>query len=418
MRNEEIETKIKTAFEHITPDVLNSVISDIESENSQKEKIIVMGGQKRMNSIARRIAGIAAAAVILIGGASGFMIYENNYKVASTVSLDVNPSVEIQVNRKEDVLAVDALNDDGAVITGDMDFKGSSLEVTVNALIGSMLKNGYLSEIANSILISVDDSDPKHGAALQQKLADEVNALLQTNTFSGAVLSQTISANQDLQTLADTYGITTGKAQLVEEIATTNPLYSFEELANLSINELNLLTKSSLDNVNSVGEASDRAYIGADRATAIALEHAGVAESDTFGLTAELDYEKGIMVYEVEFDVSGYEYEYDIDATTGAIVKYDKEIDNHADSTKKIDGDSIYGTDSTAEFINADEAKAIALKHAGVSANDIRDYDIEFDVERGTVVYEIDFKSGNYEYEYEINAVSGSILKNEKEYDD
>ena len=42
----------------------------------------------------------------------------------------------------------------------DMDFSGSSLDVAVNAIIGSMLQNGYLNELANSVLISVDNNDP------------------------------------------------------------------------------------------------------------------------------------------------------------------------------------------------------------------------------------------------------------------
>lgn len=141
----------------------------------------------------------------------------------------------------EKVLETIALNDDAKVVLGDMDFKGSSLDVTMNALIGSMLRNGYLDELANSILISVDNKDPDLGAALQQKLTQEVNALLETNSFTGSVLSQTVSDDDELKTLAETYGITPGKAQLVQQLIQQNTLYSFEELSQLSVNELNLL---------------------------------------------------------------------------------------------------------------------------------------------------------------------------------
>lgn len=58
------------------------------------------------------------------------------------------------------MLRVNALNEDGRIVLGDMNFSGSSLDVTVNALVGSMLRNGYLSELANSILVSVDNGDP------------------------------------------------------------------------------------------------------------------------------------------------------------------------------------------------------------------------------------------------------------------
>lgn len=104
-----------------------------------------------------------------------------------------------------------------------MDFSGSSLDVTVNALIGSMLRNGYLNENANSILVSVDTRDAAKGSALREKLAGEIDSLLRTDTFSGAVLSQTVAADAALQQLAQEYGISLGKAQLVQEIAAKIP---------------------------------------------------------------------------------------------------------------------------------------------------------------------------------------------------
>ena len=87
-----------------------------------------------------------------------------------------------------------------------------------DAIIGSMLQNGYLTELANSVLISVDNSDTARGAEMQARLTDEVNRLLQTDTFSGAVLSQTVAKDDALRQLAESYGITVGKAQLIREI--------------------------------------------------------------------------------------------------------------------------------------------------------------------------------------------------------
>ncbi len=445
MRNEDMQKKIKTAFEHAAPDVLDTVLSDIASGNDQSKQILVMGGQKTMKNTIRNLTAIAAAAVLVVGGSAGYAVYRNNYKVASTISLDVNPSVEITANRKEDVLAVTALNDDGRAIIGDMDFTGSSSDVTVNALIGSMLRGGYLSDLANSILISVDDDDAAHGAALQKKLADDVNALMQVNAFDGAVLSQTITKNSDVWTLADEYGITAGKAQLVSEIVAGNPVHTFEELAPLSINELNLLSASSTvaTTAESVGQASDKAYIGNDRAQEIALEHAGLTVDDVLGIRVEMDYERGGMVYEVEFYADGYEYDYDISAETGEIVKNDREFeDDWADS---IDWDNIWDIEgmtkkfveeaereerlrneqaqvrqeqgTSAEYLTLDDAKKIAFEHAGVTADTVFDLETEFDHDDGRAEYEIDFESGEYDYSYDIDAVTGEIIKNNKKND-
>ena len=240
MADKNTEQKIKQAFSNAVPDIRGSILSDCKS---QKGAVIIMTDTNKKTFLSRRLAGIAAAFVLLIGGLSGFQIYRTNYSVASTVSLDVNPSIEIEVNKKEEVLAVNPRNEDAKTVVGSMDFKGSSLDVAINALIGSMLRNGYLNELANSILISVDNQDPAKSAELQERLANEISAVLQSGTFNGAVLSQSIYADSNLRQLAETYGITLGKAQLIQQIIDQSAFYSFEDLVPLSINELNLLTR-------------------------------------------------------------------------------------------------------------------------------------------------------------------------------
>lgn len=73
---------------------------------------------------------------------------------------------------------------------------------------------------------------------------------------------------------------------------------------------------------------STTSYIGAAKAKSIALKHAALSASKVRGLKAELDKEHGIMVYEVEFHYGNYEYDYEINAKTGAIIDYEKEWDD------------------------------------------------------------------------------------------
>lgn len=415
MENKEINAKINHAFSSIVPDVLDSVLTTYEKERGS---VIALTEKRKKNPWFYRISSIAAVFVILLSGFFGFSYYQNNYAVESTISLDVNPSIEINVNRHERVLGTTALNEDGEVVMGNMDLSGSHLEVAVNAVIGSMLRHGYLSELANSILVSVDHNDPAKGAELQKKLAREIDALLRTNNFSGAVLSQTISAEKELQKLADTYGITIGKAQLIRRIMEKNRLHRFEDLVSLSINELNLLCSSGArpGQVESVGKASDKAYIGVEEAKRIAFKHAGLAASETTAVEVEMDWEDGAMVYEVEFKYGGYEYEYEINARTGAIHKHKKERDDDyaaaGSSAKQPQPPASSG------YIGEAKAKEISLKHAGLSAGSIRKYSIELDCEDGIAVYEVEFKAGGYEYEYGIDARTGAIREFEKERDD
>ena len=69
----------------------------------------------------------------------------------------------------------------------------------------------------------------------------------------------------------------------------------------------------------------------------------------------------------------------------------------------------------TGGRISADKAKAIAFGHAGVSAGQVREFSVEYDDDG---VYEIDFKVGNTEYDYEIGATDGYIRKADVEQDD
>ena len=71
-----------------------------------------------------------------------------------------------------------------------------------------------------------------------------------------------------------------------------------------------------------------------------------------------------------------------------------------------------------SKHITAANAKAIALKNAGLKASQVYGMHVEKDYDDGRYVYEVEFKRGNYEYSYEIHATTGRILDKEIDYDD
>ena len=155
---------------------------------------------------------------------------------------------------------------------------------------------------------------------------------------------------------------------------------------------------------NSTGE-----YITKEKAQEIALKHAGLNASDVQFARVEVDYENNIRVYEVEFYTNdGREYDYEIHATSGVIVGYDYDAEYYAPTSVK-----------PTHNISAADAKAIALKHAGVSASNIYGYKCELDYDDGRAEYEIEFRVGNVEYDYEIDASTGKIISYEidRDYD-
>ena len=426
MTDHELERRLRTALDHAAPNDLEGVLSRCETG---KGTVIDMTNAVETKKKKRRWAPLAAAAclaLVLVGGGGGYYYYSANNAVASLVSLDVNPSIQLEVNKNEKVLSATPMNDDGAEILDGMDLKGTQADVAMYAIIGSLLQHGYVDELANSILITVEDNDQARGEKLQQELIAQADAALANAQVNGAVLAQTLQNSEELSQKAQEYGISTGKAALIQAIvAGSNNTKTFEDLVGLSINELNLLytaqaplegqTSGNEQNtgaanaapITTSGSASQSAYIGLEAAKEAALKHAGVSASDATFVEAEYDYDDGRMVYEVEFHVKGTEYDYEIDAQTGEVVKY---------KTEQNGTNTGSSSANTSSFIGESAAKAAALSHAGVSESSTKYCNawLEYDDGRPEC-YEVEFMAGNTRYEYKIALTSATVLESERE---
>lgn len=404
MNYDPIEAKLKSALQKATPDILDDILEGCDREKGQ-----VISMEKRKNKKLSRILSIAAVFVLLI---AGVFLYKNftGSDAAALVSIDVNPSIELEVDADERIIVARALNDDGKKVLSGMKLEGTDLNTGVNAIVGSMLKNGYIDELRNSVLVSVSGDGSIDTAALEAKLMQEVSSALDG---AGAVVAQNLDdIDDDTRKLAERYGISVGKAAFIEKIIELNPTLKVEELAPLSINELCLLANGKeIGGTLYSGSTSDKAYIGAERAKSIALSHASLAETAVFDLDCELDYEYGRMVYEVDFDANGAEYEYEIDAKSGDILLF--EIERNG---AKQQGGSM--TQESAGYIGDEKAKSIALSNAGLTAASVTGLISELDSDDGAAVYEVEFIYGGYEYEYKIDAKSGAIIESDKEIAD
>ena len=148
-----------------------------------------------------------------------------------------------------------------------------------------------------------------------------------------------------------------------------------------------------------------------EQAKETALKHAGLkADAVTFA-KAEQDYENGKLVYEVEFVTNDggkvVEYDYEIDAATGDILSYDNDLENFSIPQQQ-------GT-ATGSYIGEDAAKAAALQRAGLTEDQVRWEKCELDEDDGRFSYELEFSSGQHEYECEVEAFTGEILNFEQD---
>ena len=150
----------------------------------------------------------------------------------------------------------------------------------------------------------------------------------------------------------------------------------------------------------------DAGYIGESKAKELALKHAGLSGKEVSFLQLKLDWDDGRAVYEVEFYSGSREYDYEIDALTGAVVDFDSDIEDYTTPS------------DSADLIGKDRAKELALKHAGLSGKEVSFVRVELDRDDGRMFYEVEFYSGSREYDYEIDALTGAVVDFDSDIED
>lgn len=169
-----------------------------------------------------------------------------------------------------------------------------------------------------------------------------------------------------------------------------------------------MIQLTTQDRPRAQGGDSD-SYISADRAKEIALMDAGLQEENAVFLKINFDQEDGRYQYDVEFYSGTTEYGYEIDAITEQILSASRELGDFIVPVGASDG--FAGN----ETISADRAKEIALEDARISASDAVFKKAKLDRDDGRLEYEVEFYAGSMEYEYEINAETGSIISRDIE---
>ena len=403
MTDQELEQRLARAIEHTAPDDVEGVLSRCEA---RKGNVIPMTNPTAKHP-RRALQGLIAAclALCLVGGG---LAYHQAYAVSSVVSLDVNPSMELRVNRNEKVLSCTPLNQDAEEVLASMDggddLKGAKLDVAVNAIVGALVRCGYLDSVSSAILISVEDKNTDRAVQLQQQLSGVVNELL-SSTSGASVLSQTVSYDTALAEEAQANGVSIGKAALIRQIQALNADLAFADLAALSVEELKDLRDTG----------APALPIGQEAALNAALAFAGLETSDLLHWEVDAELEELPAHYEVEWKTNGGKFEYKVDAYNGTILDGIKNTSSVTSSTASSGSSgstsSTVSSDTTAPTGQA-KALAAALADAGAQQSQITALEVETEDEDGKTIYEIEFYDGSVKYEYKVDG-NGQILRKE-----
>ena len=257
-------------------------------------------------------------------------------KTETIVTMDVNPSIQFELNQDDEVVGISAGNEDAKKILEKVDVEDDDANKAVDKIVDSLVDEGHLSTENNTVLLSVDNDDDDKRIELEQKLGETIQSSLKENSIDGAIFSQDMDIDDDVESLIKKYDISYGKATLIEKILDENDdnqkAYKVEDLVKLNAQELIMIYQSMErkdDDDILLGSVSTSKYITSDEALAVALSDAGLAQNQITDLEIDYDIENGVLTYEIEFKGNGKEYEYEINAFKGVI---EREIESVSSS--------------------------------------------------------------------------------------
>ena len=158
--------------------------------------------------------------------------------------------------------------------------------------------------------------------------------------------------------------------------------------------------------------------IDLETAKKIALEKAALSEEEVVFSKAKQKKDDGRQIFDIEFFVEASRvYEYEIDLLTGTVLEECWELwDEDADHDYRRLIESKSESADTYAVISLEEAKTIALQNAGMSEEKVTLNKAKLEKDDGRLVYDIEFyEIDGFEYEYEIDALTGKVLAFETE---
>lgn len=251
----------------------------------------------------------AALALCVLALCVGLWSYFQFFQVYSVVDLRVNPAFAIELDRRDQVKAVNALNEDAAPILEGRSYRGWSLEATVEALLDDLWAGGYLDGGDAQVDVAVNSKSADHGRVLREEVEALIDAKLSSLTEGAEDVPETAPPT-------DTIPVTTPPAATTPAVTTpagTTPPPSTPAVPSQA--------PSAPPPVSDPPAASGQ-VLSWDQVQAIVTGRLPDAVFEEIKLDEDDDH----LIYEVKFwDAAGEEYEAELDACTGEILKWERD---------------------------------------------------------------------------------------------
>lgn len=265
-----------------------------------------------------------------------------------------------------------------------------------------VLENAGLAEENVHFVRTQLDTAPETACYDMEFLSESAAYDYSVNAVTGEILSMHCETGSYDMASFSAAGAT---ADLSEAKTTPNPEQSASDAPQDTISN----PESDTVNAQQTDSATpEQQYIGTEAAKLAALDHAGLKSEEVNFVHAHLESDDGIWQYDIEFHKDTTEYDYDIDALTGEVLSFDQDAEYYSHAQAVGAG---------GEQITQEEAKQLALRHAGVAEKDASHLQIEFDYDDGRGKYEVEWYVGRTEYSCDVDALTGAILSYDKELD-
>jgi hypothetical protein len=246
INKKQIEACLTSATQDLIPDVLDRIDLSTPQETAELHTRSIFMLRRRV------IASLIAACFCMIALAGGTYTYQNG-RVDSVIGIDVNPSVELSVNKRNKVLSAQALNEDARNIMEQMDLKGVDLNVAVNAVIGAMVTNGYLTDADNAILVTVANDSVKKAKNLRSTVVGDIKTALKEQQLEAVVYDQQAIDEDQVKSFALDYGISYGKAYFLKELMDQNSSLTLDDMKDLASLNMEQIAKVITERSYAVG---------------------------------------------------------------------------------------------------------------------------------------------------------------------
>ena len=450
MTNRDLDTRISRAVNGLIPaDSFDRIVNAIPTYQEDAPPLTVVKPHKSH----KRLLAAVAACVLLAGAVLGGFGYRDSFTVASVIDIDVNPSIELKINRRDRVLSAEAFNDEGAQVLEGLSLRNAALDDAVASLVRSMAQKGFVVD-ESGILVTVQNNDEDKTADLRRQINTGIGEVLAEHDINASIVHQLLTALDEAKQFADKHGISTGKAAFILEMVQRAPDLNADKLAKYHFAALASVADQKGIDLHELVDYDDENAAWGDLEDTL-LQQVQLAEQ-TLGITLltpdevkmrtgfdedfmskvvfvklELSWEGDIPVYQLEFISDEAVYKYAINAIDGSWMETEEEKENATSTRPQTIYSTLPGGGTTAtsarpstttnawmdSFIGEAKAKAIALKEreeAGADPAEAKNVTVKLYYNGEKSVYIVTFVIGDVQYCHDIHAVSGDILSVKK----